>query len=164
MSLGGVVVVGALAAYAYKLSRTQQSSTPAPALEEDLSVTSVTISPPDDMHLHFRDGAMLKHTVAHTAAQFQRALVMPNLQPPVVTTEQALAYRTRILSALQEAGHSGTFTPLMTLYLTDKTSPEEIIRAKQGKHIYACKLYPAGATTNSDSGVATVTSVLSFYH
>lgn len=105
---------------------------------------------PDDWHLHLRDGALLAAVLPHTAARFARAIVMPNLSPPVTTTAAALAYRERILMALP-AGMQ--FTPLMTLYLTDNTPPEEIHRARDSGVIVGVKLYPAGATTNSDSGV-----------
>ena len=105
---------------------------------------------PDDWHLHLRDGAMLTAVLLHTVKRFARAVVMPNLAPPVTTTAAALAYRDRILAALP-AG-SG-FEPLMTLYLTDSTSPEEIRRAHASGCIVGVKLYPAGATTHSDSGV-----------
>lgn len=111
---------------------------------------TLTITRPDDWHLHLRDGDGLKAVVGHTAARFHRAIVMPNLNPPVTTTEQALAYRERVLAALP-AGSD--FEPLMTLYLTDNTTPDEIEKAKQSGIINAVKLYPAGATTNSDSGV-----------
>jgi dihydroorotase len=110
----------------------------------------LTLIRPDDWHLHLRDGEALKAVVGHSAERFARAIVMPNLKPPVTTTEQALAYRERILSALPEG--SG-FNPLMTLYLTDNTTPGEIARAWESGVIHAVKLYPAGATTNSDSGV-----------
>ncbi len=111
---------------------------------------TLTITTPDDMHLHLRDDAALSCTTAHTAVQFGRAIIMPNLKPPVTTTEMALAYRDRILSAVPD----GTvFDPLMTLYLTDNTQAEEIARAKASGKVFACKLYPAGATTNSDFGV-----------
>ena len=108
---------------------------------------------PDDWHVHLRDGQMLQSVVAHTARQFGRAIVMPNLTPPVISTEQAIAYKDRIMAAL--AGHSQTadFTPLMVLYLTDNTSAAEIAKAKQSGVVHAVKLYPAGATTNSDAGV-----------
>lgn len=115
---------------------------------------TVTLKQPDDWHLHLRDGAVLDAVVAHTARQFRRAIVMPNLQPPVVNTKQALAYRDRILQALAlhpEVGN--TFTPLMTLYLTDNTLPDEIRRAQDSGVIHGVKLYPAGATTNSAAGV-----------
>ncbi len=110
----------------------------------------ITLTRPDDWHLHVRDGDVLTDVVPHTAAQFGRAIIMPNLKPPVITTEQALAYRERVLAAVPNGVN---FTPLMTLYLTDKLPPDEIIKAKQSGHVYAVKLYPAGATTNSDSGV-----------
>jgi dihydroorotase len=116
---------------------------------------TLTLTRPDDWHLHLRDGAGMASVVAASAAQFARAIVMPNLKPPVVTTVQALAYRKRILAALP----GGTaFEPLMTLYLTDHTSPAEIERAAAAG-VVALKLYPAGATTNSDSGVTDVRHV-----
>jgi len=111
---------------------------------------SLVIRRPDDWHLHLRDGAMLEETVPVTARVFQRAIVMPNLTPPVVTVEQALAYRQRILDRVP-AGSA--FEPLMVLYLTDQTSVEEVARAAANPFVHAFKLYPAGATTNSDSGV-----------
>ncbi|MGE8635986.1 MULTISPECIES: dihydroorotase [Achromobacter] len=118
------------------------------------STTQLTITRPDDWHLHLRDGAALEAVVADTARQFARAIIMPNLKPPVTTTEQALAYRDRILQALRKAGgNPDAFTPLMTLYLTDNTSAEEIRNAHASGQVYAVKLYPAGATTNSDAGV-----------
>ncbi|GAB6039333.1 dihydroorotase [Endothiovibrio diazotrophicus] len=110
----------------------------------------LTLTRPDDWHLHLRDDAAMAAVVAHTARRFARAIVMPNLRPPVTTTAQALAYRARILAALPE--ESG-FTPLMTLYLTDNTVPAEIRRAAESGVVFAVKLYPAGATTNADSGV-----------
>lgn len=109
----------------------------------------ITITRPDDWHLHVRDGEALQAVVPHTAAQFARAIIMPNLRPPVTTTEQALAYRERILAAVPPGLR---FEPLMTLYLTDNLPPQEIAQAKAAG-IVACKLYPAGATTNSDAGV-----------
>jgi dihydroorotase len=114
-------------------------------------MTTITIKRPDDWHLHLRDGAALKAVLPDTAARFARAIVMPNLRPPVTTTALALAYRERILQALP-AGMP--FEPLMTLYLTDNTSAYEIINAKESGMIHGVKLYPAGATTNSDSGVS----------
>ena len=114
------------------------------------SVQEIQITRPDDWHLHLRDGAALASVLPHTAAQFARAIVMPNLKPPVTTTAQAGAYRERILAALP-AGMS--FEPLMTLYLTNNTDPDEIRRAKDSGFVHAVKLYPAGATTNSDAGV-----------
>ena len=113
----------------------------------------LTLTRPDDWHLHVRDREVLTDVVPHTARQFARAIVMPNLKPPVTTTSQALAYRERILAAVPE---DQAFTPLMTLYLTDETSPEEIRRAKDSGHVYAVKLYPAGATTHSDAGVTNI--------
>jgi len=119
------------------------------------SATSLTLTRPDDWHLHLRDGAALQAVVADSAHQFQRAIVMPNLRPPVTTTELALAYRDRIIDALSTHGLSAeTFQPLMTLYLTDNTSAEEIRRAHASGGVFAVKLYPAGATTNSDAGVS----------
>ena len=112
--------------------------------------TRLTIRRPDDWHLHLRDGAMLEAVLPHTAAHFARAIIMPNLVPPVVTGAQAAAYRDRILAALP-AGSD--FTPLMTLYLTEETDPEDVARAHAAGLITAVKLYPAGATTNSASGV-----------
>ena len=109
----------------------------------------ITLTRPDDWHLHVRDGEALRTVVPHTAAQFGRAIIMPNLKPPVTTAAQALAYRQRILAAVP-AGVA--FEPLMTLYLTDNLPPDEIRRARQAG-VVACKLYPAGATTNSDAGV-----------
>ena len=110
---------------------------------------TLTITRPDDWHLHVRDGEALHTVVPHTAAQFGRAIIMPNLRPPVTTAEQALAYKERILAAVP-AGMQ--FEPLMTLYLTDNLPPEEIVRARAAG-VVAAKLYPAGATTNSDAGV-----------
>ncbi|WP_315122690.1 dihydroorotase [Comamonas antarctica] len=112
-------------------------------------IDSLTITRPDDWHLHVRDGEALHTVVPHTAAQFGRAIIMPNLKPPVTTAAQAQAYRERILAAVPEGI---SFEPLMTLYLTDNTPAEEIVRAKAAG-VVALKLYPAGATTNSDAGV-----------
>ncbi|MCX8566326.1 MAG: dihydroorotase [Glomeribacter sp. 1016415] len=111
---------------------------------------SLTITRPDDLHLHLRDGAMLAAVLPHTARQFGRAMVMPNLKPPVTTTAQALAYRQRIMAALPEGAD---FEPLMALYLTDNTPADEIRRAHESGRVQAVKLYPAGATTHSDAGV-----------
>ncbi len=108
---------------------------------------------PDDWHLHLRDGALMHSVLPDTARQFARAIIMPNLRPPVTTTEQAQAYRTRILAALPMGSH---FEPLMTLYLTDNTTTKEIRTAKQSGIVHAVKYYPAGATTNSDSGVTDI--------
>ena len=111
--------------------------------------SEITIGRPDDWHLHVRDGAALAAVLPHSARQFGRAIIMPNLRPPVTTTAQAVAYRERILAA-RPVGSD--FEPLMTLYLTDNLPPDEIARAKEAG-IVAVKLYPAGATTNSDAGV-----------
>ena len=111
--------------------------------------THLTITRPDDWHLHVRDGDALHTVVPHTAAQFRRAIIMPNLRPPVTTAAQALAYKSRIQAAVPEGV---AFEPLMTLYLTDNLPPDEIKRAKHAG-VVAAKLYPAGATTNSDAGV-----------
>jgi len=113
----------------------------------------ITLTRPDDWHAHFRDGTALKSVAAATARQFARAIVMPNLKPPVTTVEQAGAYRDRILKALPK---KSTFEPLMTLYLTDNTSPDDIARARDAGFVKAVKYYPAGATTNSDSGVTDI--------
>jgi dihydroorotase len=110
----------------------------------------LTLKRPDDWHLHLRDGPAMASVLAHAARQFARAIVMPNLQPPVRTTYQALDYRERILAALPEGA---AFEPLMTLYLTDDTPPEEIARARLSGRVHGVKLYPAGATTHSDAGV-----------
>ncbi|TYZ58661.1 hypothetical protein PybrP1_003807 [[Pythium] brassicae (nom. inval.)] len=112
----------------------------------------------DDLHHHLRDGAALALTVPHVARQFARAIVMPNLVPPVTTTEQALAYYERVLAHVP-ADRKGRFEPLMTLYMTDQTTPEEIRRAAASAKVFAVKLYPAGATTNSDSGVTDIANV-----
>ncbi len=109
----------------------------------------ITITRPDDWHLHVRDGAALAAVVPHTARQFARAVIMPNLKPPVTTAAQAAAYRERVVAAVPRGI---AFEPLMTLYLTDTLPPDEIARAKAAG-VVAVKLYPAGATTNSDSGV-----------
>jgi dihydroorotase len=117
-----------------------------------MTTQSLTLTRPDDWHLHLRDGVALAAVVPYTARQFARAIVMPNLKPPVVTAAQAQAYRERILAACPP---DAAFEPLMTLYLTDLTPPEEIRRAREAG-VVALKLYPAGATTNSDSGVTDV--------
>ena len=110
----------------------------------------VTIIRPDDWHLHLRDGDHMRAVLPDTARRFARAIVMPNLKPPVTTTDLVRGYRERILSALPGGMK---FEPLMTLYLTDNTTGDEIRRARQSGMVYAVKYYPAGATTNSDSGV-----------
>ncbi|TCK42535.1 dihydroorotase [Paraburkholderia sp. BL8N3] len=114
---------------------------------------TLTIARPDDWHLHVRDGAMLAAVLPHTARQFGRAIIMPNLRPPVTTTAMAAAYRERILAARPKEGAGARFEPLMTLYLTDNTPPDEIRRARESGFVHGVKLYPAGATTNSDAGV-----------
>ena len=116
------------------------------------SPASLTLTRPDDWHVHVRDGIALHTVVPHTAAQFARALVMPNLKPPVTSAAQALAYKQRILAAVPRGA---AFEPLMTLYLTDNLPPDEIRRAKEAG-VVAVKLYPAGATTNSDAGVTDI--------
>ncbi len=113
---------------------------------------TLTLTRPDDWHLHVRDGAALQAVIGHTAAQFRRAIIMPNLKPPVSTVAQALTYRERIVAALPAGSR---FEPLMTLYLTDSTDPAEMAKAKAAG-ILACKLYPAGATTNSQDGVTDI--------
>ena len=121
------------------------------------SLTRLTLVRPDDWHLHLRDGEALASVLPHTARQFARAIVMPNLKPPVTTTAAARQYRERLVNALVSAVHSGLlpqgteFAPLMTLYLTDNTSADEVRRAKESGIVHAVKYYPAGATTNSDS-------------
>lgn len=114
------------------------------------SPDTITLIRPDDWHLHLRDGSHMASVLPHTARQFARAIVMPNLKPPVTTTADAAAYRDRILAALPQGMR---FEPLMTLYLTDNTDPDEIRRAQDTGFIHAVKLYPAGATTNSAAGV-----------
>lgn len=115
---------------------------------------SLTIVRPDDWHVHLRDGQVLESVVADTARQFARAIVMPNLKPPVTTVEHAAAYRSRILAAMKKAGvEASTFEPLMTLYLTDNTTAQDIREAREAGFVHGVKLYPAGATTNSDAGV-----------
>ncbi|CAA2974496.1 dihydroorotase, mitochondrial isoform X1 [Olea europaea subsp. europaea] len=110
----------------------------------------LSITRPDDWHLHLRDGELLEAIVSHSSYNFGRAIIMPNLKPPVTKTSEAMAYRESILKALPE---SSNFTPLMTLYLTDTTTPHEIKLAKESGVVFAVKLYPAGATTNSQHGV-----------
>jgi len=114
---------------------------------------------PDDFHHHLRDEPFLEQTVPHAARAFGRLLVMPNLAPPVTTTAAALEYRERIMKRVPPDVPEGAFVPLMTLYLTDNTTPEEIRLAKESGHVYAVKLYPAGATTNSDFGVTDYTKI-----
>jgi dihydroorotase len=121
-----------------------------------MTSTEITLTRPDDWHLHLRDEVALGSVVAHTAERFARAIVMPNLKVPVTTTAQALAYRGRILAALPRGL---AFEPLMTLYLTDNLAPDEIDLAKASGQVHAVKLYPAGATTNSESGVTDLGAV-----
>ncbi len=116
----------------------------------------ITITRPDDWHLHFRDGEALRHVVPHTARRFGRAIVMPNLKPPVTTVAAALAYRARIHAALPP---DCTFTPLMVLYLTESTPVDEVDRVADTPGVVAFKYYPAGATTNADAGVTDITRV-----
>ena len=115
---------------------------------------TLTITRPDDWHLHLRDGEALINTVADAAQHFARGIVMPNLSPPVLSTTAAQAYRQRILDARPP---QSSWQPLMTLYLTDNTTAEEIVRARASGIVYGIKYYPAGATTNSASGVTNIT-------
>jgi len=120
-------------------------------------MTSITITQPDDWHLHLRDGEMLKGVLPDTSAHFQRAIIMPNLVPPVVTTADAIRYRDRIVACIPDGDD---FTPLMTLYLTETTDPDDVVTGFKDGVITAVKLYPAGATTNSESGVTDIANVL----
>jgi dihydroorotase len=117
---------------------------------EEFYMESITLIKPDDWHLHVRDGDVLHNIIPHTAERFARAIIMPNLKPPVTTTAQAIEYQQRISAAVPKGNN---FTPLMVLYLTDNMQAEEIATAKQSGIVYAVKYYPAGATTNSDAGV-----------
>ena len=119
-------------------------------------MNTITLLQPDDWHAHLRDGLALKRTVPDLAKQFSRAICMPNTVPPVKTVEEALAYRQRILSHVPEGVH---FDPRMVLYFTDQTSPDEVLKIKQSEHVNAIKLYPAGATTNSNNGVSDIRKV-----
>jgi dihydroorotase len=121
-----------------------------------MTVSEITITRPDDMHLHLRDGDMLKAVVDYSARDFARAIIMPNLVPPVTTAEQALKYRDRIL---KEKSARLTFEPMMTLYLTEGTTTYDLEQAARSEHVHAVKLYPAGATTNSEGGVRDVKRV-----
>lgn len=127
---------------------------------EDNKDLQMIIIEPDDFHHHLRDNEALPLLVPHCAAQFRRAIVMPNLKPPVVNAKQAAAYRERILKHVPKGLK---FEPLMTLYLTDNTTPQDIIDAAATGFIFACKLYPAGATTNSDSGVTDIAAMQPVY-
>lgn len=122
-----------------------------------MNPAKLSLTLPDDWHLHLRDGAALRTTVPHTAAQFGRAIIMPNLKPPVTSVDLALAYRERILAA-RPVGNQ--FQPLMTIYLTDRLPAAEILKAAGSEHIKAVKYYPAGATTNSDNGVTSIEKVM----
>ncbi len=124
--------------------------------DHSAAMNSITITRPDDMHLHLRDGAELGSVIGASARCFARAIVMPNLNPPLTTVPQALAYRERILGCVPAAAR---FAPLMTLYLTDTTAPVEIRRARDCGLIFGAKYYPAGATTHSDSGVTDITRI-----
>ena len=122
--------------------------------------TKLTLTRPDDWHLHLRDEAHLRAVLPDTARRFGRAIIMPNLKPPVTTAALALAYRQRIMEALPPASD---FKPLMTLYLTDNMPASEIARAKASGVVFGVKLYPAGATTNSDSGVTDIEKCYSVF-
>ncbi len=126
--------------------------------DRNLRPVRITIRRPDDWHLHVRDGVALQSVVPHTAQRFGRAIIMPNLKPPVTNTTEALAYRERILAALPPGSE---FEPLMTLYLTDNSTSAEIRKAQASGFIHAVKYYPAGATTHSDSGVTDIENVFS---
>ena len=119
-------------------------------------MTKITITAPDDWHCHFRDASFLARTANDCAARFARAIVMPNLKPPVITPLEADQYRERILAACDS---TNTFNPLMTLYLSANTTKEMIRAAAQSAHIVACKLYPSGVTTNSNSGVKNIQTI-----
>ena len=119
-------------------------------------MTRITLTKPDDWHLHLRSGEAMKSVVGMSAAQMGRAIIMPNLSPPVKSVHQAQVYRKEIMKALPM--NSG-FNPLMALYLTDDTDPKEIAVAGAAPEVYAAKLYPAGATTNSDNGVTNITNI-----
>src|SRR5882724_10674743 len=123
-----------------------------------MTLATLTLRRPDDWHLHVRDGAALASVLSFTARQFARAIIMPNLKPPITTVAAAAAYRERILAATPKAFK---FEPLMTLYLTDDTSAVEIRRARSSGVIFGAKLYPAGATTNSDAGVTSIDKIYS---
>lgn len=126
-------------------------------MRQEIGVAArITIIQPDDWHLHLRDGAAMADVVRHSARIFARAVVMPNLRPPVVTVDGAVEYRQRILEALPD---DSRFEPLMTLYLTDDTSPDEVARARASGCVVAAKLYPAGATTHSEAGVTSIDRV-----
>jgi dihydroorotase len=121
-------------------------------------LSTLILTRPDDWHLHVRDGVALESVIAHSARQFGRAVIMPNLKPPVTTVDQALEYRQRILRALPAGAN---FSPLMTLYLTESTSATEVMKLAEHPHLHAFKLYPAGATTHSDAGVRSLERIYS---
>jgi len=133
-------------------SKPETSGESAPTKQQ---TTELNIVAPDDWHLHLRDGDRLK-SLLQIPLQCKRAIIMPNLRPPVTTTAMALDYKKRIVDNLPS---DSNFQPLMTLYLTDQTTPEEIVKAKASGAVFACKLYPAGATTNSDSGVTDIKKI-----
>lgn len=119
-------------------------------------MTTLTFTKPDDWHCHLRDDLFLKRTVADTARQFERAIVMPNVTPPITTIEQAHSYRERIVNNIPVNAH---FQPLMTLYLTEQMSPSIVIDAKKSGVIFACKYYPAFATTQADAGISNIKNI-----
>jgi dihydroorotase len=125
----------------------------------DSPINSITLIQPDDLHLHVREGDALKSVVPDTARQFARAIIMPNLADPITTVEQAKNYREEILASVADIDNGSDFEPLMTLYLTDKTTAETILEAKASGIIHGLKLYPAGATTNSDKGVTDLKNI-----
>ncbi len=124
-----------------------------------MTINSITITQPDDLHLHVREGDALKSVVPDTAKQFARAIIMPNLANPITTAEQAVAYQGKIFASIEQLEKGNNFEPLMTLYLTDKTTVKTIQDAKASGIIHALKLYPAGATTNSDKGVTDLSNI-----
>lgn len=130
--------------------------TPLTLLADFYPMQTLSLTRPDDMHLHLRDGDELVSVLRDTVRQFARAIIMPNLKPPVVTVAEAAAYRERILTALKR---DADFEPLMTLYLTESTSPDEIRKARDSGFVHAVKFYPAGATTNAQSGVRALSKV-----
>ncbi|MFT5259903.1 MAG: dihydroorotase [Saprospiraceae bacterium] len=121
---------------------------------------TIEIIQPDDWHLHVRDGEMMQSVIGHTASSFGRAMIMPNLNPPVTSVDQALAYRDRITAAAKQHDSGSDFKPLMSLYLTDSTALSEIQAAADQEDIVGAKLYPSGATTNSDSGVTRISGIM----
>ncbi|KAI3464212.1 hypothetical protein Pfo_020875 [Paulownia fortunei] len=142
--------LGAPSVFSVKLSSALVNARGPIHLKTSRTKMELSITRPDDWHLHLRDGELLEAVVSHSSHHFGRAIIMPNLKPPITTTAAAMAYRQSILKALPE---SSDFTPLMTLYLTDTTSPNEIKSARESGVVFAVKLYPAGATTNSQDGV-----------